>query len=143
MGHFGHRREAWHGIAGRTAIEAAVQPVTPVGDCSCGGILHQALRKIAGPVHDALDAQDVACLVEDEMLMERAFRRETADAREFRRLEMPAQAKVRVTDGVVHGFQISFGYFLVRIFQIPAVLQGEVMLCPQRDDDGKTHALAF
>jgi hypothetical protein len=68
MGHFGHRREAWHGIAGRTAIEAAVQP---------------------------------------------------------------------------HGFQISFGCFLVRIFQIPAVLQGEVMLCPQRDDDGKTHALAF
>ena len=79
-------------------------------------------------------------MVEDEVLLKRAFRRETADACEFRRLEMPPQAKVRVTgkvpDGVVHGFQLSFGGFLVRIFQIPVVLQGEVLRCPQEDDDG-------
>ena len=82
--------------AGAVTCNVALDLVSQGGRRSGAGILHQAFRKIAGTVHNALDTEGVADLVEDEVLLKRAFRRETADAREFGGLEMPEQTEVMV-----------------------------------------------
>lgn len=95
-------------------------------------------------MHDAFDAEPLACLIKDEVLVKRAGCLEAANAGEFHRLKVTAQSDFGVggktLNRLINSHQITLRHFNVGIFQIPSVLQEHVLLCPQGNDNWQAHA---
>lgn len=95
-------------------------------------------------MHDALNAQSVAIPVKEQMAVKGPSNLDAADAGKFWRGEMAADAEVWLPgdalDRFMHGQQLALGDIEVGILQIPAVLQGHVLLRRTGDGDFKAHA---
>jgi len=108
------------------------------------GFFQQALWQIPGAMDDALDTEGAAIPVEQQMTVKRLADLDAANVGKLRCGEVARPAQVWFSchgkDRFMHGDQISLSGFFVRIFQIPAVLQGHVLLGPGGDGDGQAHA---
>ena len=126
--------------AGRHSYEAGG---TAIGRLSFG-IFQQSVRKIPRPVHDALDAKGVACHVEEQVTVEWPFHLDTLDVGEFRSPEATTTTQARpfgdAFDRFMHGQQVTLGYVRIGVFQIPPILQGDVLFRPQGDGYFQAHA---
>ncbi len=92
------------------------------------------MRKIAGAMHDAFDAEPITQLIKVQMLLKRMGCLEATDAGEFHGLKVAAQPKLgmgrEALNRLIDSHQITFSHFSVGIFKIPSVLQGNILFCP-------------
>jgi len=108
-------------------------------------IFEQPVLQIPSPVHDAFDPKGFAVHVEEQMTVEWFLHLDTANLSEFGGPEATAASQTwpfrDSLNGFMHGKQITFGDVEVGIIQIPAVLQGHVLLRPEGNGYFQAHAM--
>lgn len=97
-------------------------------------------------MHDSLNPKRDAVPVEQEMAVKRSSDLNAANVRKFGCHEVARPAQVGLSSHLLnrfmHGQQVMLCGLLICILEVPAVLQGHVLLGPRGDGDSQAHACA-
>ena len=98
-------------------------------------------------MNNTLNSECVTIPVEEQMPVKRRTHLNAANVGKLRCSEMARSAQIWFSshglNRLMDGAQKTLGDCLVRIFQIPALLQSHLLLGPGRNETGQAHAWAL